>query len=142
VTQVISRRDDLCAPADNIREAIATGVAMARDQIGIVATLITRIEPCGPVTRSTGLLTHVVTELVVDAAHAFAGTAADGNVVVVSSQRIAGYVVVRVADNATGLPRHSLCLAGVIERIGGELRVETGPGGGTAVTVMLPFPPA
>ena len=140
MTQVISRRDDLLAPPDNVCDAIATGVAMARDRVSGVATLVTRIEPCGPVARSTGLLTHVVTELVLDAAHAFTGTPADGNVVVVSSHRIAGYVVVRIADNATGLPRHGLCLAGVVERIGGELRVETEPGGGTAVTVMLPFP--
>lgn len=138
MTQVIGMRGDLDAPPDRVRDAIAIGVGMARDTVDAVATLITRIEDGGPIDRTTGLLSHVVTELLLDAASAFSADGVDGNVVVVSSQRIGRFIVVRVADNATGLPRHGLCLAGVVERIGGEVRVETSPGAGAAVTVLVP----
>src|SRR5690349_10066402 len=140
MTQVIGMRGDLDAPPDRVRDAIAIGVGMARDSVDSVATLITRIEDGGPTDRTTGLLSHVVTELLLDAASAFSadGVGQAGNVVVVSTQRIGRYVIVRVADNAPGLPRHGLCLAGVVERIGGELRVETSPGAGAAVTVLVP----
>jgi signal transduction histidine kinase len=138
MTQVIGMRGDLDAPPDRVRDAIAIGVGMARDSVDAVATLITRIEDGGPSDRTTGLLAHLVTELLLDAASAFTGGGIAGNVVVVSTQRIGRFVVVRVADNAPGLPRHGLCLAGVVERIGGELRVETSPGAGAAVTVLVP----
>jgi len=138
MTQVIGMRDDLDAPPDRVRDAIAIGVGMARNSVDAVATLITRIEDGGPIDRSTGLLSHVVTELLLDAASAFSVDAPDGNVVVISTQRIGRFVIVRVADNAPGLPRHGLCLAGVVERIGGQLRVETSPGAGAIVTVLVP----
>lgn len=136
MTQVIGLRDDLEAPPDLIRDAIVFGVGLARDRVDAVATLVTRLDDGGPTARTMGLLTHIVTELLLDAASAF-DLDDGGNVVVVSSQRIGRFVVVRIADNAPGGLRHGLCLAAVVERIGGELRMETSPGG-AAVTVLVP----
>jgi signal transduction histidine kinase len=137
VTQLIARPVTY-EPIDDVRDALVCAITMARGRIAEKATLVTRIEGGGSMAE-TGVLAHVVTELLLDAANAFPGPIADGNVIVITSQNLARFAVVRVSDNASGTPRHALCLAQVVARFGGELRVEASPGDGATVTILLPL---
>jgi signal transduction histidine kinase len=137
VTQLIPTRS-FYEPIDDVRDALVCAISMAKARVEQKATLVTRIEGGGSLAE-TGVLAHVVAELLLDAANAFPGAIADGNVIVVTSQKIARFAVVRVSDNASGTPRHALCLAPVVARFGGELRIETTPGDGATVTIMLPI---
>jgi signal transduction histidine kinase len=141
MTQLIPFRADLDAPTDDIREAIVDAVCMARARVDAKAKLMTRIEEGGVLATDDGRLAHVLAELLLDAANAFPGPIAASNVVVLTCTRLAGFAVIRIADNGPLVPRHGLCLAALVESMGGGLRAETTPGGCSVVTVLVPIEP-
>jgi signal transduction histidine kinase len=142
-----------------VGRAIERALAMTRGEVQARGVVERRLAPVPPIRGSEGRLVQVLINLLVNAAHAIPPGAPDRHRVTVSAEVAApGRVVIAVADTGSGiapevLPRIfepffttkpsglGLGLAvcrDLVSSLGGQLEVESAPGQGTTVRIVLP----
>ena len=101
--RTLSRVDrDVLAPVD-LPELVRAACQLARPSYHQVAELVFALEPVPPVFGDVGRIGQLVTNLVVNAAHAVADRAGP-HVITVSTRREDGDVVLAVEDTGPGIP--------------------------------------
>lgn len=157
---------DSMAPAD-LNQAVETTLTVANNEFKYVAELKTDFGDLPLVNCHVGDISQVVLNLMVNAAHAVEDRKAlDGapGLIEVSSRAEGGLAIIEVKDNGTGIPDAvrekvfdpffttkavgkgtgqglSLAHSVVVDRHGGELRLETAEGKGTSFSICIPMTP-
>jgi signal transduction histidine kinase len=170
VGQIVRRMLDFVRPTDvsvtavDLAELVSATVRLrAGDQAAARIRTVVRLDGLPPVAADRGQLQQVVLNLVVNAEHALAKTAAE-RMIEVSGDVVGTDVVVRFRDTGSGIaPEHlgrvfdpffttkppgvgtGLGLSvsyGIVRELGGTIGVESVPGTGTTFVVRLPASPA
>jgi two-component system, chemotaxis family, sensor kinase CheA len=147
----------------DLNQAIRDTLVIAQNEYRSVAVVDTDLGQLPAVVCFPGRLNQVLLNLIVNAAHAVSDAKPEaGGKISVSSRAEGGQVVIRIADNGTGIPNHiqdkvfdpffttktvgkgtgqglSIARSIVVDAHGGTLSFETEPGRGTAFTIRLPI---
>jgi signal transduction histidine kinase len=147
-------------PVD-VHRVLDSALRMARNEIRHRARLVKEYGTVGPVAANEARLGQVFLNLIVNAAQAIPEGRAEHNVVrVVTGLDAAGRVSIEVRDTGAGIAREtlprifdaffttkaigvgtglglSICHR-IVRGLGGEIEIESEPGKGTAVRVLLP----
>ena len=122
----------------DLNEAIVSATAMAEREVGDRATIVTRLDPGAHVYGNAHQLVQMFIDLIVDASCAFGGRR-DGNVVVITSQRLGAYVIARVGDNARGArPLLFEITDDIVSDHDGHVHVEADLDRGSTITIVFP----
>ncbi len=145
----------------DVNEVVATAANMVAHEIRHRARLVRRPGRVPSIPLDAGKLTQVLVNLLVNAAHAVEEGSAEEHRIVVETSSYAGHVIVAVEDDGGGidddvLPRIfepffttksrergtglglSLCQE-IVRHYGGQIRIQSNPGIGTRVEVVLPI---
>jgi two-component system cell cycle sensor histidine kinase/response regulator CckA len=158
--KVLSRIDEEAVRPVDVGAAIHSSVAMANNEIRHRARLVLDLENVPKVMADEGRLCQVLVNLLINAVHAIPEGRADANEIRVVTRPDPGGVRVEVRDTGEGiapevLPRifepffttkdvgagTGLGLAishAVVTALGGRIEVESAPGRGATVRVVLP----
>ena len=156
---VLARADAPTSAVFDLNEAVRSALRIAGMQLRHLATVTDRLGEDVLIRGNQGRLSQVFVNLLVNAGQAF--DRPTGNTVVVSSERVAAHVVVRIADNGRGITPDNLrrvfeaffttkpVTAGtglglaisreIIRSHGGDIHVESLPGHGAEFTIVLPY---
>ncbi|HEX9050342.1 MAG TPA: PAS domain S-box protein [Anaeromyxobacter sp.] len=153
-----SGSDDATRPLD-VPEVVGSAVGLARATLQARARLSLGLSPVPPVEASATRLRQVFLNILLNAAQSIPEGAADGNEIrVATTVDASGRVVVEIRDTGCGMrpdvqarifdPFFTTRPAGaglglwichgIVTGLGGEVRVESEPGKGTAFQVLLP----
>ncbi len=155
-----SRRDDAHRAPLDVREPLQIAVQLAQNEIRHRALLVMDLGEVPPVLANAGRLQQVFLNLLVNAAQAMPEGRVDRNRVRVSSRAEPGRAVVEISDTGCGMSPQvrdrifepffttrpvgsgtglglSIC-HGIVSGLGGEIQIESEPGAGTLVRVLLP----
>ncbi len=151
--------------AADLNAAISNTLVVARNEYKYVADIELDLGDMPPVTCNIGDVNQVFLNLIVNAAHAIAEAAGEGDAkgtITITSRVDGADAVVRVADTGCGIPEDlrarifdpffttkpsgrgtgqglAIARASVEDRHGGLLGVESDPGRGTVCTIRLPL---
>jgi two-component system NtrC family sensor kinase len=153
-------RDDQQLGLVDLRAAADSALRMAAPEIRQRARVVRQYEDVPPVRASVSRLSQVLLNLIVNAAQAVAKGAYDSNEIAVHIRSEGTHVVVEVRDTGCGIaPQHRHRLftpffttkpngqgtglglsisARIVRSMGGEISVESTPGRGTTMRVVLP----
>jgi PAS domain S-box-containing protein len=151
------------SPAD-LNHALEMTLIVARNEYKYAATVATQFGEIPPVTCNVGELNQVFLNLIVNAAHAIQDSQHDAITgrITVSTRALEKSVEITVADNGCGIPQENLekiydpffttkavgrgtgqglpiARAIVVDKHGGDIRVESYIGVGTRFTIQLPI---
>jgi signal transduction histidine kinase len=145
----------------NLEDVLETAIDIAANEIRHRARLVREYDDVPAVLGNGGRLTQVFLNLLVNAAHAIPeGGRGNQTIAVKTSEKIAGWIRVEVADTGTGMSPDvvdkifdpffttkpqgmgtglglSIC-HGIVAAMGGEIRVRSIEGEGTTFTLDLP----
>lgn len=149
--------------AADINHALQTTLTVATNEYKYCAAVRTRFDELPPVLCNIGELNQVFLNLIVNAAHAIqdAGKDAATGEITVSTALKSNAVEITIADNGCGIPQDNLekiydpffttkevgrgtgqglaiARSIVIDKHGGNIRVQTAPGAGTQFILTLP----
>ncbi len=153
------KHDGIYGPVD-LEAAVEAALHMARHEIRHRARIDKQIEPLPPVHGNATRLEQLFLNLLINAAHAVQDLDPQRNVIEVSLQRgAADTVVAKVKDNGIGMSKDVLkrvfdpffttkptgvgtglglpICHGIVGAAGGDIQIESEPGAGTCVTVVL-----
>jgi signal transduction histidine kinase len=156
-------RNERGEPRFDPREAVRAALRLARRELAERVRIVEELEPTPPVRGSVGRLTMAVVDLLLNADAAFEGVEHDVRITV-RTRGEGPHALCEVEDNGCGMPpevaarmfdpffttRRLRDTSGIglalvrqyIEgELGGEIRVDSEPGRGTKVTLLLPLPP-
>ncbi|MFL5352812.1 PAS domain S-box protein [Archangium sp.] len=159
--KTFSRPDEERVVPVDLHAVLDSAVMLAANEIKHRARLKREFGPVPPVMGNEGRLCQVFLNLVVNAAQAIPEGSAEKNEIRLLTRGVSdGRVVVEVQDTGSGIPREvlgrifdpfyttkpvgvgtglglSIC-HGIITSLGGEISVESEPGRGTTMRVLLP----
>jgi two-component system, cell cycle sensor histidine kinase and response regulator CckA len=159
--KTFSRADDSRRTSVDVRAVLQAALGLAANEIRHRARLDLRLEETPPVLASDHRLGQVFLNLLVNAAQAIPEGHPAGHAITVLAGRTSdGRARVEVRDTGAGIPPEvlprifdpffttkpvgvgtglglSIC-HGIVVDLGGEIRVESAPGRGSAFTVLLP----
>lgn len=157
--RAFSRSEGDATTEVDVRRVLDAAVGMVGNEIRHRGRLVTQYEEVPPVLASEARLEQVFLNLLVHAAQSLPeGEAGKGKVQITARYEPPGHVVVEVSDNGPGLePQQlervfepfsqrgqaqaglglSICY-GIVEALGGAMRVDSEPGRGTTFRVTLP----
>lgn len=158
--RMFSRTDDSAAAEADVKTVVSTALRMARTELIRVRSVETQLEDVPTVAMREGHLVQVVLNLLVNAAHAVAGRATGGRIVVRAARTRDERVELVVVDDGPGIPPEvrarlftpffTTKAAGrgtglglhvsqkILENAGGRIEVDSDPGDGATFRVVLP----
>jgi signal transduction histidine kinase len=159
--RALSRVDDERRARVDVIDVLESALHMATNQISHRARIVRSFGAVQPVMANEGRLAQVFLNLLVNASQAIReGCVGDNEVSVITRTSGAGTVCVEIRDTGTGIaPEHlerifdpffttkplgdgtglglSIC-KGIVEKLGGSIRVETAIGRGSSFVIELP----
>ena len=156
-----SRSEQETRAALALPDVLEAAIRLTRNELRHRAELIRELGPVPLVVADDGRLTQVFINLLVNAAHAIpVGHSSDNRIVVRTRTDDHGRAVIEVEDTGTGIPADlqsrvfdpffttkgvgegtglglSIC-HGIISGLGGQISIDSVPGQGTVVRVVLP----
>jgi signal transduction histidine kinase len=156
---------DAHAPVD-INESVRTTLVVAKAEYKYVADVVLDLDESIPlVSADAGELNQVLLNLVVNAGHAIAEALADESdrgTITISTHALDAHVAVAVRDTGCGIPDEirdrifdpfyttkevgrgtgqglAIARSIVVDKHGGRIEVDSTPGAGTTMTVLLPL---
>ncbi|RME97902.1 MAG: ATP-binding protein [Chloroflexi bacterium] len=173
VTQIVKAMKEFSHPgveektSININRAIQSTITVARNEWKYVANLTTDFAPdLPPVPCLPGEFNQVILNILINAAHAIAEAngpdPAEKGDITVSTRRDDDWVVIKISDTGTGIPKEiqpkifdpffttkevgrgtgqglAISHSVIVEKHGGTISVESKPGHGSTFTVRLPL---
>jgi PAS domain S-box-containing protein len=145
-------------------DVIEAAIRLTGNEVRHRAELVRELGPVPLVTADDGRLTQVFINLLVNAAHAIpAGRSSDNRIAVRTRTDDHGRAVIEIEDTGTGIPADlqsrvfdpffttkgvgegtglglSIC-HGIVSGLGGQISIDSAPGRGTVVRVVLPAAP-
>ncbi|MDP7434120.1 MAG: PAS domain S-box protein [Myxococcota bacterium] len=156
-----SRSDNERTERVDVRRILDLSCKIAADEIQHRARLIEAYGDMPKVDANETQLSHVFVNLLVNAAHAFEGTAREDNEIRISSGVDENHVIVSVQDNGRGIPVELIdeifqpfvttrrveggsglglpISQNIIQGYGGQINVESRSGEGSTFSVVLPI---
>jgi signal transduction histidine kinase len=159
---MFSRVDDDNVGVTDLREVLKACIQMTRNELRHRAQVVEELGVGLPVRASKARLGQVFLNLLMNAAQAIPAGAADRNEVRVTARSVeGGRALIEICDTGQGIPEEvlprifepffttkpvgegtglglSIC-HGIVSRLGGEIQVETRPGEGSVLRVLLPI---
>jgi PAS domain S-box-containing protein len=151
------------SPAD-LNHALEMTLIVARNEYKYDATVATQFDEIPPVTCNVGELNQVFLNLIVNASHAIQDSHHDAITgrITVTTRAVDKMVEITVADNGCGIPQENLekiydpffttkavgrgtgqglpiARSIIVDKHGGDIRVESYIGTGTRFTILLPI---
>jgi two-component system, NtrC family, sensor kinase len=146
----------------DVNDAIRSALRITRAELTLRAEVDCELGDGLRVLASSGSLSQVFVNLLVNACQSFGDRSRDNNRITVRSERCGDRVVATVRDTGSGIPTDQLqrifqtfyttkesgtglglaISRDIVETHGGELRVRSEPGTGSTFEVSLPFAPA
>lgn len=162
--KTFSRVDELRVQNVDVRDPLEAAIAMVRNEVRHRAKLVLDIRPGLHVLGSEGRLAQLFLNLLINAAHALEPGEADRNEIAVTACSTGAHVIVEVRDTGVGISPDvlphifepffttktgvggtglglSVSQAIAID-LGGSIEVESEPGRGSLMRVLLPVAPA
>jgi PAS domain S-box-containing protein len=159
--KTFSRGDEETIGSVDVCQVLESCIEIAQSQLRHRARLVRRLQRVAPVAGNDARLSQVFLNLLVNAAQALDEATAERNEVVASVTSDGHHVLVEIADNGCGIaPEHLprvfdpffttkpvgvgtglglFVCHGIVEALGGEIRIESTRGRGTSVRVRLPI---
>jgi len=159
--KIFSRAEEGQRGAINVRRVMESSLRMAWNEIRHRAQLVKQFDPVPPVEGNESRLGQVFLNLIINAAQAIPEGKADQNrITIVTGTDERHRAVIEVRDTGPGIPRHvvknlftpffttkpadlgtglglAICHR-IVTGMGGEITVDSPPGGGTSFRVILP----
>lgn len=151
-----ARQDKGVLSMGNINQAVENAIILTRNEIKYKCKVTTNLEEISDTMCNLDQLTQVIVNLLINASHAIQ----EKGHVYISSKERGGSIIVKIADNGSGIPKEILSKLfdpffstkevgkgtglglsiskGIIEKHKGEISVVSKPGRGTSFTLKLP----
>ncbi|MBA2662698.1 MAG: PAS domain S-box protein [Bradymonadaceae bacterium] len=156
-----SQQNEAKAEPIDVEKVIETTINIAWSEIKHRARLVRDFEPVEPVLGESSSLGQVVLNLLINAAHAIPETHDDEQEIRIGLRQIDEQVIITISDTGTGIPDHILpqifdpffttksnnkgtglglaICRNIVNKLNGQLTVETQLDKGTTFTVTLPI---